>query len=58
MLARFSRLPHGFDLWEGNVHAVDNPLVYKLEMPGAQVGPFIQGSSHDPPPSWGMLSKL
>jgi hypothetical protein len=27
-------------------------------VPSAQVGPFIQGSSHDPPPLWGTLSKF
>jgi len=27
MLARFSGLPHGFDLLEGNVHAMDSPLL-------------------------------
>jgi hypothetical protein len=58
MLARFSRLPHGFDMLEGNVYSMDNPPTYELEMPSAQVGPFIQRSSHDLPPSWGMLSKL
>jgi hypothetical protein len=25
MLERFSKLPHGFDLLEGNVHAMDSP---------------------------------
>jgi len=59
MLIGFSRLPHGFDLLEGNVHAMDNPPTHhELEMPSAQVGPFIEGSSCDPPPSWGMLSEL
>ncbi len=58
MLARLSRFPHGFNLLEGNVHAMDNPPTHELEMPSAQVGPFIQGSSHDPPPSWGTLSKF
>jgi len=27
MFIRFSRLPHGFDLLEGNVHAMDAPLL-------------------------------
>jgi len=58
MLIGFSRLPHVFDLVEGNIHAMDSPLIHELDMPSAQVGPFIQGSSHDPPPSWGTLSKL
>ncbi len=57
MLARFLRLPHGFDLSKGNVHAMDSPPVHELKMSGAQVGPFIQGSSLDLPPSWGTLSK-
>ncbi len=58
MLTRVLRLPHGFHLLEGNVHAMDSPPTHELEMPGAQVGPFIQGSSRDPPPSWGMLLEL
>jgi hypothetical protein len=58
MLARFSKLPHGFDFLEGNVHAMDSPPTHEMEMPSAQVGPFIQGSSRDPPPLWGMLSKF
>jgi len=57
-LARFSRLPHGFDLLEGNAHAMDSPPTRELEMLSAQVGPFIQGSPHDSPPSWETLSKL
>jgi hypothetical protein len=35
MLARFSGLPHGFDLLEGNVHVMDNPPIHELEMLGA-----------------------
>ncbi len=58
MLVGFSRLPHGFDLLESNVHAMDSLPAHELKMSGAQVGPFMQGSSHDPPPSWGMLSEL
>jgi hypothetical protein len=58
MLVGFSRLPHGFDLLEGNVHAMYSLPAHELEMLGAQVGPFMQGSSHDPPPSWGTLLKL
>jgi hypothetical protein len=48
MLTRFSGFPYGFDLLEGNVHAMDSPPTHELEMPSAQVGPFIQGSSCDP----------
>jgi len=55
MLIRFLGLPHGFDLLEGNVHVMDNPSTHEMEMSGAQVGPFIQGSSCDLPPSWGTL---
>jgi hypothetical protein len=51
MLVGFSKLPHDFDLLEGNVHVMDNPPNHELEMPSAQVGPFIQGSSRDLPPS-------
>jgi len=58
MLAGFSKLPHGFDLLEGNVHAMDNPPTHEPEMLSAQVGPFIQGSSCDLPPLWGMLLEL
>ncbi len=38
MLVGFLGLPHGFDLLEGNVHAMDNPPTHDLEMLGAQVG--------------------
>ncbi len=55
MLIGFLRLPHGFDLLEGNVHVMDSPFTHEMEMSSAQGGPFIQGSSRDPPPSWGML---
>jgi hypothetical protein len=41
MLTRFSRLPDGFDLLEGNVHAMDSSPTHELKMRGAQVGPFI-----------------
>jgi len=58
MLTRFSRLPNGFDLLEGNVHAMDSPRTHELEMPSAQVGLVIQGSSRDPPPLWGTLLKV
>jgi hypothetical protein len=58
MLVGFSGLPHGFDLLEVNVHAMDSPLNHELEMSNAQVGPFIQGSSRGPPPLWGTLSEL
>jgi hypothetical protein len=34
MLARFSGLRHGFDLLEGNVHAMDSPPAHELEMLG------------------------
>jgi hypothetical protein len=51
MLARLLGLPHGFDLLEGDVHVMDNPHVHELEIPCAHVGPFIHGSSCDPPPS-------
>ncbi len=47
----FSGLPHGFDLLEGKVHAMDSPPIHELKMLSAQVGPFIQGSSRDFPPS-------
>jgi hypothetical protein len=55
MLVGFSRLPHGFNLLEGNVRAMDSPPTHELKMPSAQVGPFIQGSSRDLPPSWRMM---
>jgi hypothetical protein len=58
MLAQFLGLPHGFDLLEGNVDVMDNPPTHELEMLGAHIGPFIQGSSCNPPPSWGMLLEL
>ncbi len=58
MLARFSRIPHGFNLLEGNIHVMDSPPTHELEMPNAHVGPFIQGLPCDPPPSWRMLSKF
>jgi len=58
MLIGFSRFPHGFDLLEDNVHAMDSPFIHELDILGAQVGPFIQGSSHYPQPSWGTLLKL
>jgi hypothetical protein len=58
MLTRFLGLPHGFDLLEGNVHVMDSSPAHELKMSNPQVGPFIQGSSHDLPPSWGTLSKL
>jgi hypothetical protein len=48
-------LSHGFDLLEGNVHAMDSPPTREMEMSSAQIGPFIQGSSSDPSPSWGTL---
>jgi hypothetical protein len=32
MLIGFSKLPHGFDLLEGNVHAMDSPPTHELEM--------------------------
>lgn len=51
MLARISRLPHGFELLEGNVHVMDSPHTHELEMLGAQVGLGIQDSSRDLPPS-------
>jgi hypothetical protein len=41
MLAGFLRLLHGFDLSEGNVHAMNSPPTHELEILGAQVGPFI-----------------
>jgi hypothetical protein len=44
MLARVLGLPHGFDLLEGNVHAMNSPSTHELKMSNAQVGPFIQGS--------------
>ncbi len=49
MIIGFSRLPHGFDLLEGNDHVMDNLHVHELEMSSALVGPFMQGSSHYPP---------
>jgi hypothetical protein len=55
MLVGFSRFPHGFNFLEGNVHVMDSFPAHELEMLGAQVGPFMQGSSHDPPPLWGTL---
>jgi len=55
MLVGFLRLPHGFDLLEGNVHVMDTPPTHKLEMSSAQVGLVIQGSSRDLPSSWGTL---
>jgi hypothetical protein len=58
MLVRFLKLPHGFDLLEGNAHAMDRVHTHELEMLCARVGPFIQGSSHDYPPSWGTSSKF
>jgi hypothetical protein len=58
MLTRFLRLPHGFDSLEGNVLAMDSPPTHELEIPSAQVGPFIQVSSRDPPPSWGTLLEV
>jgi hypothetical protein len=58
MLVGFSRLFDGFDLLKGNVHVMDNLPAHELEMLGAQVRPFMQGSSHDPPPSWGTLLEL
>ncbi len=57
ILVGFSRLPHGFDFLEGNVHVMDSLPTHELEMLGVQVGPFMQGLSHDPPPSWGTLSE-
>jgi hypothetical protein len=50
MLARFSRLHHGFDLLEGNVHDQDRPLSTKLEMLDACKRPFIQALPLDPIP--------
>jgi hypothetical protein len=35
MLVGFSRLFHGFDLLEGNVHVMDSPITHELEMLGA-----------------------
>jgi hypothetical protein len=58
MLVGFLGLPRGFDLLEGNVNVMDNPIIHELEMSSAQVGPFILGSSHGFPPSWGTLSEL
>jgi len=44
--------------WRGNVHVMDSPPTHELEMPSAQVWAFIKGSSRDPPPLWGTMSKL
>jgi hypothetical protein len=32
MLVGFLGLPHGFDLLESNVHAMDSPPIHELEM--------------------------
>ncbi len=35
MLVGILGLPHGFDLLEGNVHAMDSPPTHELDIPGA-----------------------
>jgi hypothetical protein len=35
MLTGFLGLPRGFDLLEGNVNAMDSPLIHELEMSSA-----------------------
>jgi hypothetical protein len=37
---------------------MDNPPTHELEMLSAQVGPFIQDSSCNPPPLWGTMSEF
>jgi hypothetical protein len=58
MLARFSSLPHGLELLEGNVHNQNAPLNDELPMLGPQGMPIIQISPLDSKPPWGTLIEL
>jgi len=58
MLARFLRLPNGYDLLEGNIHAQDMPPESELKMLCANGKPSIHASPLDPTPPWRILSKL
>lgn len=51
-LARFLRLPHGFDLFEGNIHDQDRYLSIELEMSYVNWRPFIHAFPLDPIPPW------
>jgi hypothetical protein len=42
MLVRFSSLPHGFELLEGNIHDQDEPLNGKVKMSWSHDMPFTQ----------------
>jgi hypothetical protein len=52
MLVRFLRLPHGFDLLEGNIHDQDKSLNIELEMLDVNWRPFIHAFPLDPIPPW------
>jgi hypothetical protein len=58
MLARFSRLHHGFDLMEGNIHDQDIPFSTKLEMSNPCKRPLIQALPLHPISPGGVLLEL
>ncbi len=55
---RFSSLPHGFELWEYNIHNQGEPSNDEFVMSMVCEMPFIQKSTLDPMPPWGTLLKL
>jgi hypothetical protein len=58
MLARFSSLPHGLELLEGNVHDQDIPPNGELIVLRPHGMLVIQVFPLDPRPPWGTLTKL
>jgi hypothetical protein len=58
MLARFSSLPHGLELLEGNVHDQDIPPNGELIVLRPHGMLVIQVFPLDPTPPWGTLTKL
>jgi hypothetical protein len=58
MLFKFSKLPNGYDLLEGNIHAQDMPPSNELKMSSVIGKLSIQASPLDPTSPWGTLLEL
>jgi hypothetical protein len=58
MLARFSSLPHGLELLEGNIHDHDTPPSGELAMLRLKGMLIFLISPLDPKPPWGTLTEF
>jgi hypothetical protein len=58
MLVGFFGLPHGFELFEGNIHDHDAPPNGELAMLRLTGMPIVLIYLLDPKPPWGTLTKL